>query len=127
VSGAYAFPWASFATPLLAKGLVAPNLLHLVSRTAAVAIPFAIVAAALFLAIEPRRSWLTATGLAVWTLVGFFCVATWFPDGDGTRWYVDKVYFEQLDVMGNPAPLIEPQLLQRLQRDRLMPPSSWPF
>jgi hypothetical protein len=125
VSEAYAFPWASFATPLLVKGLVAPNLLHLVSRTAAVTIPFAIVTAALFLALEPRRAWLTATGLAVWTLVGFFCVATWFPDGDGSRWYIEEIYFEQLDVLRE-AP-IEPELLHRLQEARRMPPSSWPF
>ena len=55
MSEAYAFPWASFATPLLLNGLVAPNLLHFLSRSAAVVVPFAIVAAALFLAVEPRR------------------------------------------------------------------------
>jgi hypothetical protein len=127
VSEAYAFPWASFATPLLAKGLVAPNLLHLVSRTAAVAIPFAIVAAALFLTFEPRRFLFTATGLAVWTMAGFLCVATWFPDSDGSRWYVDRIYFEQPGEPGEPPPPVDSQLLRRMQRDRLLPPSSWPF
>jgi hypothetical protein len=127
VSQAYAFPWASFATPLLAKGLVAPNLLHFLSRTAAVAIPFAIVAVALFLAAEPRRSLLTAAGVSIWTLVGFLCVAAWFPGSDGSRWYVDKVYFEQLDLRSEPAPPIDPRILKWMRSDLLMPPSSWPF
>ena len=127
VSQAYAFPWASFATPLLAKGLVAPNLLHFLSRSAAVAVPFGIVAVALFLAVEPRRSLLTAAGVAAWTLGGFLCVATWFPGSDGSRWYVDKVYFEQLDPRSEPVPPIDPRILKRIQRDLLMPPSSWPF
>jgi lipid-A-disaccharide synthase-like uncharacterized protein len=123
----YAFPWASFAAPLLSKGLVAPNLLHFVSRTAAIAVPFALVGAALFLAAEPRRALHTAAGIVVWTLAGFFCVATWFPLGDGSRWYVENVYFERLDVLHHANPQLDPHVLLQMQLDRLLPPSSWPF
>jgi hypothetical protein len=127
VSEAYAFPWASFAMPLLLKGLVVPNLMHFLSPIAAVALPFAILVAALLLAVEPRRSLFTAAGLAGWLLVGFFCVATWFPDTDGNRWYVEQVYFEQLNPASEPASRLDPRIVQRILVDRLMPPSSWPF
>jgi lipid-A-disaccharide synthase-like uncharacterized protein len=127
VSEGYAFPWASFAAPLLAKGLVAPNLLHFVSHTAAVTVPFALVAAALFLAVEPRHSPYTIAGITVWTLAGFLCVANWFPLGDGSRWYVENVYFERLDVLHQANPQIDPRVLRQMQMDRLLPPSSWPF
>jgi hypothetical protein len=127
VPEAYAFPWASFATPLLAKGLVAPNLLHFLSRPAAIALPFAIVAIALFLACSPRRSVLTAAGLVGWLLAGFICVATWFPEGDGSRWYVERVYFEHPGDPGEaPVPADSPTGF-RMRRDRILPPSSWPF
>jgi lipid-A-disaccharide synthase-like uncharacterized protein len=127
VSEGYAFPWASFAAPLLAKGLVAPNLLHFVSRGAAVAVPFALVAVAIFLAAESRRSPHTIAGIVVWTLAGFLCVATWFPDGDGSRWYVENVYFERLDVLRRAQPQFDPMFLRRMQVDYSLPPSSWPF
>ena len=127
VSEGYAFPWASFATPLLFKGLVAPNLLHFVSRTAAIVVPFALVAAALFLAAEPRRAPHTLAGIAVWALAGFLCVATWFPGGDGSRWYVENVYFERLDVLHQPTPQLDPRIRRQMQFDRTLPPSSWPF
>lgn len=127
VSEGYAFPWASFAAPLLAKGLVAPNLLHFVSHAAAVTVPFAIVAGAIVLAVEPRRSPYALTGIAVWALAGFLCVATWFPRGDGSRWYVENVYFERLDVLHRANPQLDPRFLRQMQVDRLLPPSSWPF
>lgn len=127
VSPGYAFPWASFAAPLLAKGLVAPNLLHFVSRAAAITIPFVLVAVALLLSVGPRRVPRVAAGAAVWVLAGFLCVATWFPRGDGTRWYVEKSYFEQLDVLSSPPPPIDHWTLRQMQADRLLPPSSWPF
>ena len=127
VSEGYAFPWASFAAPLLAKGLVAPNLLHFVSRTAAVVVPFALVAAAIVVAVQPRRSPHAITGIAVWALAGFLCVAIWFPRGDGSRWYVENVYFERLDVLHRAYPQIDPRFLRQMQMDRLLPPSSWPF
>jgi len=127
VSEGYAFPWASFAAPLLAKGLVAPNLLHFVSHAAAVTVPFAIVAGAIVLAVEPRRSPYALTGIAVWALAGFLCVATWFPRGDGSRWYVENVYFERLDVLHRANPQLDPRFLRQMQVDRLLPPSSWSF
>lgn len=127
VSEGYAFPWASFAAPLLAKGLVAPNLLHFVSHTAAVAVPFALVAAAIVLAVQPHRSPHAITGIVVWALAGFLCVAIWFPRGDGSRWYVENVYFERLDVLHRAYPQLDPRVLRQMQMDRLLPPSSWPF
>jgi hypothetical protein len=127
VSGAYAFPWASFAMPLLAKGMVAPNLLHFWSRTLAVGVPFAIVAAALYLTFDVRRFVLMAAGLAAFVLLGFLAVATFFPESDGSRWYVERVYFEQPADPDEPAPTADSHILRKMQRDRATPPSSWPF
>jgi len=42
----YPAPWISFAWPMLRRGFVAPNLLHFVARPLAIAVPFALVAAA---------------------------------------------------------------------------------
>jgi hypothetical protein len=127
VSGAYAFPWASFATPLVAKGLVAPNVLHFLWRPLAVAAPFAIVAVALYLTFDVRRLVLMAGGLVVWLMVGFLGVATFFPDSDGSRWYVERVYFEQPPAPDEPTPDPGAPILRKMQRDRATPPSSWPF
>ena len=131
VSGAYAFPWASFATPLLARGLVAPNLLHFVSRTLAVAAPFAMVVVALCLALHPhhfaRHFAVLAAGVVGWVMLGFLGVATFFPDSDGSRWYVERVYFEQPAAPGEPVPSADSPILRKMQRDRATPPSSWPF
>src|SRR5207244_7565853 len=60
-------PWATLAWPLLRDGLVAPNLLHLAARPLAIAVPFAIVTAALVIAARKRIA-LVAAGVAV-TLV----------------------------------------------------------
>jgi len=127
VSGAYAFPWASFATPLLAKGLVAPNLLHLLSRTLAVAVPFAIVAAALALTFDGRRFVAMTAGLVGWVMIGFLGVATLFPNSDGSRWYVERVYFEQPAATDDPAPSADAPITRKMERDRATLPSTWPF
>jgi len=127
VSEAYALPWASFATPLLLEGLVAPNLLHLVWRPLAIAVPFALVGTALFLSSQPGRFVLTAGGLCAWLLIGFLCVATWFPGGNARRWYVEMVYFEQHDKQGPAAPAVDPRIEARMKKDLALPPSSWPF
>src|SRR5262249_9678844 len=39
-------PWGTFALPLLARGLIAPNVFHLVARPLAIAVPLIIVVAA---------------------------------------------------------------------------------
>jgi hypothetical protein len=127
VSGAYAFPWASFATPLLAKGLVAPNLLHLLSRTLAVTVPFVVVGIALYLTLNVRRFVLMAAGLVVWLMVGFLGVATFFPDSDGSRWYVERVYFEQPADPDEPVPAPDSPIAWKMRRDLATPPSSWQF
>lgn len=127
VSEGYALPWASFAAPLLAKGLVAPNLLHYVARPLAIAVPFLLVGTALYLALGARRLANALVGSVAWALLSFLCVATWFPDGDGSRWYVENSYFEQLDLSRvNPAS-IHGWTLRQLVIDRQLPPSSWPF
>ena len=51
----FPLPWGSFAAPLLAEGLVAPNLLHLVWRPLAVVVPFALVLGAAVAATGRRR------------------------------------------------------------------------
>jgi hypothetical protein len=127
VSPGYALPWASFAIPLLAQGLVAPNLLHYVWRPLAIGLPFVAVGAAVVLAVGPRLALRAAAGMTAWALVGLLGVASFFPDGDGSRWYVEQSYFERLDVWRRPPPPIAPRTLLQMQMDRLLPPSTWPF
>lgn len=127
VSEAYALPWASFATPLLAEGLVAPNLLHLVWRPLAIAVPFLLVGAALFLWSRPRRFVLTLAGALAWALLAFLCVAIFWPGGDARRWYVEMVYFERHDKQGPAAPPVDPRIEERMRKDLALPPSGWPF
>jgi hypothetical protein len=127
VTEGYAFPWVSFAAPLLAKGLVAPNLLHYLWRPLAITVPFLLVAVALLLAVGPSRALHAVMGVTGWGILGLLCVSHWYPDGDGRRWYIEKAYFERLDVFQNPPPPIHPGTLRQMQMERLLPPSSWPF
>src|SRR5205823_8838644 len=84
-------PWATLAWPLLRDGLVAPNLLHLVARPLAIAVPFAIVAAALVIA-TGKRFMLVAAGVAVMLVAS----AIGRPRHADIRVeYVKEIYFER--------------------------------
>jgi len=65
----FPLPWRTFALPLMAQGLVAPNLLHLVWRPLARIVPFALVA----LAARGRWVWI---GAAAMLLLGFAASVT---------------------------------------------------
>ena len=111
---AVALPWATLAWPLLHDGLVAPNLLHLIARPLAIAVPFAIVAAALVIATGKRFA-LVAAGIAVTLLVSALAMP---KRADIRVAYVEAVYFER------GGPLLA---LPRARRDLTLPPASWPF
>ena len=102
-------PWVNLAWPLLRHGLVAPNLLHFVARPLAIAVPFAIVIAAL--AITKRV--LVAAGIAIVIVVSAF---TMRPTPIAA--YIEQIYFERGGAFTKTA---------RGQRDLTLPPASWPF
>ena len=102
-------PWVNLAWPLLRHGLVAPNLLHFVARPLAIAIPFAIVVAAL--AITKRA--LIAAGVAIVIVIGAIAAR---PAPIAA--YVEQIYFERGGAFTNTA---------RARRDLTLPPASWPF
>jgi hypothetical protein len=107
-------PWATLAWPLLRDGLVAPNLLHLIARPLAIAVPFAIALAALAVATQ-KRFVLVAAGIAV--MLGASAIGR--PKHADIRVeYVREVYFER------GGPLLA---LPRARRDLTLPPASWPF
>ena len=107
-------PWATLAWPLLRDGLVAPNLLHLIARPLAIAVPFAIVVAALLIATQ-KRFVLVAAGVAVMLVAS----AIGRPRHADIRVeYVREVYFERGGPLLGTA---------RARRDLTLPPASWPF
>lgn len=94
----FALPWRTFALPLLAQGLVAPNLLHLVWRPLALVVPFALVA----LALRGRWVWIGAAAMLV---IGFAATVT--PRMRAERDFIRRSYFS-----GSP---------------KTQPPPDWPF
>jgi hypothetical protein len=92
-----------------------------------VAVPFVIVAAALWLALDHHRFVLMGAGLLTWLMLGFLGVATLLPDSDGSRWYVERVYFEQPAAADEPVVPADSPIAQKMQRAFAAPPPSWPF
>jgi hypothetical protein len=120
VPEAFAFPWRSLALPLIADGLVAPNLVHLVDRRAAVVFPFAVVLAAMACALPPRR--------LVVAVAGAVSIILLVPRGSAPvvalqRSYIAEVYFERRGAMAAPPP----GLVRRRDYERALPPPAWPF
>lgn len=118
----FRLPWATLGWPLLRDGLVAPNLLHFVARAAAIAIPFVIVIAA-----APKRLGVLLGAVA---MIGIGFLA---PKPDLTQrlrtGYIEEVYFERSGAMqravgGLPLP---PRAVARAAREKILPPTSWPF
>ena len=107
---AFALPWATLAWPLLRDGLVAPNLLHFVARPLAIAVPFAIVVAALLI---PGKRLLVAAGVVLAIAISAM-VAKPAP----LAAYIEQIYFERGGPLTRTA---------RGQRDLTLPPASWPF
>jgi hypothetical protein len=123
----FAAPWSTLALPLLRDGLVAPNLLHLLARPLAIAVPFAIVIAAIVLAAR-RNTMFVALGVLL-----MFALGALTPTQTLTTrlriGYIEEVYFEQPGAMsravgGLPLP---PRAIARARNDAALPPASWPF
>lgn len=114
-----ALPWATLAWPLLREGLVAPNLLHLAARPLAIAVPFAIVAAALVIATRKRIA-LVAAGVAVTLVVSAIAARPTMTDRLRVT-YIEEVFFER------PGPPMPPRAEARARRELTLPPASWPF
>ena len=120
VPQAFAFPWMSLAAPLLRHGLVAPNLLHLVARPLAIAIPFALVLTAAAMALGGRAVYAIAGAL----LLLLPALRPETPQQRIQRAYIAEVYFERRGALGAGAP---ETLIRRQQMERELPPPSWPF
>lgn len=119
VPNAFAFPWMSLSMPLLGSGLVAPNLLHFIARPLAIAVPFAIVVAAMSLF---RRQLIYA---AIGALLAFSIGVR--EETNAQRWqraYIAEVYFGQRGSLGANPPQ---SLVRRMAAERPLPPPEWPF
>jgi hypothetical protein len=115
----YPAPWMSFAWPLLRKGFVAPNLLHFVSRTLAIAVPFAIAFAALLAGTWKRNALAAVAGAALWIAAGVIGAAMQ-TEPPVIRMLVEAAYFEH-DIN------VVPPLRPIVARIRTLPPPKWPF
>jgi hypothetical protein len=120
VPNAFAFPWMSLALPLLGEGLVAPTLLHLVARPLALAVPFALAAAAL--AVGLRRWPFAVIGALLAIVIGSLAPPS--PAAIVQRSYIAEVYFTQPGSLQEPVP---PSLQRRRQIELALPPAGWPF
>jgi len=124
---AFPLPWGSLAWPLLADGLVAPNLLHLVARPLAIAVPFAIVIVAMLLA-TPRRYWAGLAAGAITTVALGIFYST--PDLVAARAYIEEVYFDQRGALVRhlpPGVAIQPRIEQHMRSELEAPPPTWKF
>lgn len=122
-------PWASQGVPLLAQGLVVPNLLHLVARPLAVAVPFLLVAAGVAVAAGRRAGW-AALGAAVWVGGSLLVPSVRQPSlgARAARGYIEEVYFEREGALRRSLPVEVPApLRERLAQEKALPPPSWPF
>lgn len=125
----YAVPWVSFSWPLLRHGCVAPNLLHLVWAPLAIAVPFAIVIAAIVIAVPLRHVALLAAGAALWFGIGFIVEAR-RPSPASLRLLAEEVNFERRGAIERALPAGHPAIpmLKKEAEDlRRLPPPSWPF
>lgn len=128
----FPLPWGSFAAPLLADGLVAPNLLHLVARPLALAVPFAVVLVASASVFGWRRLGPFLAGACVWTAAGLALpvVSPLSPPLVVQRGYVEEVYFTRdgaLERSMPPGVEVPPRLRARREQELRLPPSPWPF
>ena len=125
----YPAPWISFAWPMLRKGFVAPNLLHFVARPLAVAVPFAIVAAAAVIAVPPRRIALLIFGAVLWFAIGFPAERS-RTGPPYVRALVQRVHFDDKTAIAESLPAGDPnaRALEAIAaRMMKVPPDAWPF
>lgn len=127
----FAVPWSSLAIPLLRKGLVAPNLFHLVWRPLAIVIPFAAVLVSAGFVFGKRRAIGAAIGVLLALGVGQ-SVATYSTSAliRVQRAYIEEVYFERRGALQRELPGIasaQPRLMRRRDAELTIPPDFWPF
>lgn len=121
--------WATFSPALLGRGLVAPNLFHLIAPLPAIAIPMTFCVVAL-VAATPRDKLTHAAlgiGLAITIMVATSFMRTPSLSEKLQIAYIEEVYFEQagaLQVLEIPLP---PRLMARRDLELGLPPSSWPL
>jgi hypothetical protein len=122
-------PWSSLGVPLLLDGLVLPNLLHLVARPLAIAVPFALVALALVLAVSPRRAPAAAAGAILTVALGLAARRGEGPGARAFRGYVEEVFFERKGALDRELRgfRMPDTLAEQRRRDLVMPPTTWPF
>ena len=128
----FPLPWGSFAAPLLAEGLAAPNLLHLVARPLALVVPFAIVLAAAAVATGRRRLLPFLAGALLWTGAGLLLprLSPLAPPLLVQRGYVAEVYFTRSGALERAMPAgvpVPPRLRERKALEETLPPTRWPF
>lgn len=121
VPNAFSFPWMSLALPLLGDGLVAPNLLHLVARPLAIAVPFLLAALAFGYAYGIRRVPYLLAGALLAIVAGSREPA---PAVQWQRAYIAEVYFERRGALGDQVPQ---GLAQRRAQELPLPPPGWSF
>lgn len=132
VPNEFVLPWGSLAAPLLAQGLVAPNLFHLVSQTLAVAVPFVCVVLAASLSV-PRRFWGSfafGATLSAGIAIGLPLLSPIPISTRMARGYLEEVYFERpgaLEREMGTTVLVPSGLAARRAEERQQPPTSWPF
>lgn len=118
-------PWGTFAMPLLTRGLIAPNLFHLVARPLAIAVPLAIAAAAV--AVGTRKRLFVVLGAAL--SLGIATYVPLPPLARVERAFIEEFTFEQHNAIaaeiGDPA--LVAALVRRAAAARTQPPPSWPF
>lgn len=130
----FPLPWASFSVPLLAEGLGAPSVLHLVGvrGLAASSLLLVVVAAGLALALPSGLRLFAATGALAWVVVPWAWFALWPlpPPVALRRGYVEEVYFGKEGAIAASLPSgVRPpaRLLARRDLELTLPPSPWRF
>jgi hypothetical protein len=126
---AFPLPWGSLAWPILADGLVAPNLLHFIARPLAIVVPFAIVVAAALIA-TPRRYWIGVAAGAIATVAVGILYARSTDNMLMARAYIEEVYFDQRGALVRHLPPgvgIQPRVEQHMRSELEAPPPTWNF
>jgi hypothetical protein len=119
-------PWGTFALPLLARGLIAPNLFHLIARPPAIAVPAVIVIAAVW--IGTRKRLFVALGAVASLGIATYIPLT--PIARLQRAFIEEVSFERPNAIAEEAgdnPAVGLALLRRAVASRTQPPPTWPF
>lgn len=121
-----ALPWGTFAGPLMSRGLIAPNLLHLAARPLAIAVPLILCTAAILVAVRKRA--MVVVGAVVWMLLAMLVPVS--PRVAVQRAFIEEVYFERTGAIDRATPAgarVSPALLERARSAKGLPPPSWPF